>query len=361
MDSVATLLPCIEALCKDLALAPDAADKRRLLEADTQDAPEQMLHLLRGCGLRPRLIAGRQELPERYDGPLLAMIDRRSWVYVPAYGRDTQETLEIFDPRAGGAVTVSCAQFRQRWDGPAVLCVRRIVRPARRRPEGLQCLCVIGRHHGLDLDEARLAHSHAIDGDTISLLQLREIARDCGLHGRIRPLSWERALAFHDVFPVLAATRAGGFAILCNIQKTENGETGIQALFPAAGDASSPAALRLLNRAAFEELLADTALLLKRRHAIDDPEQPFGLPWFLPEFLRHKRVFAQIALAVAIITVISLPADAALFSACHRQGASAPDLCDAQRACRRHGGGHPLQLRSGIPEKLSAAVRHQQD
>lgn len=187
MDSVATLLPCIEALCKDLALAPDAADKRRLLEADTQGAPEQMLHLLRGCGLRPRLIAGRQELPERYDGPLLAMIDRRSWVYVPAYGRDTQETLEIFDPRAGGAVTVSCAQFRQRWDGPAVLCVRRTVRPARRRPEGLQCLCVIGRHHGLDLDEARLAHSHAIDGDTISLLQLREIARDCGFTAASAP------------------------------------------------------------------------------------------------------------------------------------------------------------------------------
>lgn len=307
MDSVATLLSCFEALCKNLALAPDAAAGRRLQEADTQGALEQVILLLRDGGLRPRLIAGRRELPEQYEGPLLAMIDRRSWVYVPAYGSGAQETLEIFDPQAGGAVTVPCAQFRQRWDGPAVLCAPpQAARPARRLPEGLQCLCVVGRHHGLDLDEARLAHAHAIDGDTVSLPQLLEIARACGLRGRIRPLSWERALAFHDVFPVLAATRAGDCAILCNIQKTDDGETGIQALFPAAGDASSPASLRLLDRAAFEAAFAGTALLLKRRRAIDDPDQPFGLSWFLPEFLRHKQVFAQIALAVAIITVISL-------------------------------------------------------
>ena len=309
MDSAATLLPCLKAICKDLALAPDPEDKRRLLEADAQGALDRLIHLLQDSGRHPRMISGSRELPEQYDGPLLAMIDRRSWVYVPAYRCGEQETLGIFDPQAGGTVTVSFAQFRRRWDGPAVLCspTPQGAQATRHEPpEGLQCLCVIGRHHGLDLDEEQLAHAHAVDGDDISLPQLLEIARDSGLRGRIRPLSWERALECCDVFPVLVERRGGGYAILCNAQKTDDGETRLQALFPHAEDGASPAALRLLDRAAFEKTFSGRALLLKRRQSLADTEQPFGLGWFFPEFLRHKRVFGQIALAVVIITVISL-------------------------------------------------------
>lgn len=309
MDSLSTLRPCLEALCGDLGVTPPAdAFVVPRGEQGVRTALERLLALLRHNGLHARLIDGQRDMPERYDGPLLAGIDQRSWVYVPAWRREG-DTLEIFDPQAGGAVTVPLAQFLQRWNGPAVLCAPApradAPRQSRRCPEGLRCLCVIGRHHGLELDEEQLVHAHALDGDDISLPQLLEIARDSGLRGRIRPLSWERALAFRDVFPVLAATTAGGYAVLCNVQQLDNGEPGIQVLFPPAGE-KEQAVLRLLDRPAFEATLADRALLLKRRHALADENQPFGLGWFFPEFLRHKRIFAQIALAVVIITVISL-------------------------------------------------------
>ena len=56
----------------------------------------------------------------------------------------------------------------------------------------------------------------------------------------------------------------------------------------------------------FEETLTGTCILLKRIYHITDEEQPFGLRWFFPEFLRLKGVFFQIAMAVLMITVIAL-------------------------------------------------------
>ena len=61
-----------------------------------------------------------------------------------------------------------------------------------------------------------------------------------------------------------------------------------------------------IGRKEFEETLTGTCILLKRIYHITDEDQPFGLRWFIPDFLRLKGVFFQIALAVLMITVIAL-------------------------------------------------------
>ncbi len=61
-----------------------------------------------------------------------------------------------------------------------------------------------------------------------------------------------------------------------------------------------------ISREEYEETLTGTCILLKRIYHITDEDQPFGLRWFMPDFLRLKGVFFQIALAVLMITVIAL-------------------------------------------------------
>lgn len=316
MTSAQTLRPCVEAFCKEASL-PVHAEELEALGSETSPSgtAARLAGLLRGWGAAASAIAGAAQLKEDYSGPLLAMIDQRSWVYVARFAASQAEgTLTLFDPRAGGYVTVKASQFLSRWQGPGIAFFSNEPAPAAARRHaggaaavGLSCLCLIGRHHGLAVTEEQLAHEYALGSDSLSLERLLEMARDKGMRGRIRPLSWQTALAYRDVFPLLAQRKDGQYAILCNVQKQDDGEMRIQALFPDAhgnGPADSP--LRLMDEAAFQEVFAERMLLLKRRYHINDEDQPFGLAWFFPEFLRHKRVFVQIALAVLVITAISL-------------------------------------------------------
>ena len=47
-------------------------------------------------------------------------------------------------------------------------------------------------------------------------------------------------------------------------------------------------------------------MLLKKTYRLSDENQTFGLRWFIPEFLKLKGIFAQIALTVCMISVLSL-------------------------------------------------------
>ena len=59
-------------------------------------------------------------------------------------------------------------------------------------------------------------------------------------------------------------------------------------------------------REAFEAVSAGQGLLVKRVYKLADEEQPFGLRWFIPEFLKLRGLFGQIAMAVLMINAIAL-------------------------------------------------------
>lgn len=324
MSQASTLFSCLEELCKDWSIAIDVAygkDGSISSEEDLSAAIRGILQTLQGQGKHPAFIKGRQDIAEVYTGPLLAQIDKNSWVYIPFFEKTREETLELFDPEADGLVKVKSVQFLQRWNGSGILFpTTSYPEPQRGTPQlapldagapavstGLQCLCLVGRHHGLDVDERRLTHEHALDREELSLPHLLDIALSSGLHGRITRLTWKKALSLQQAFPVLVEKRDGSYALLCNIQQAEDESLGLLALSPGhAGKETDSSPLQIWDQKTFEELCTGKTLLLKRRYSIADEEQPFGLLWFIPEFLRHKKLFAQIALSVILITCISL-------------------------------------------------------
>ena len=190
---------------------------------------------------------------------------------------------------------------------------------------GLFALCAIGRHHQLDLDMRQLLHDHAVGGTELTL---RELAHIAGLHelkAKRVDVSWKKCSSFAPVFPCLALKKDGHYAILCGLRTVKPPAQEGEAAEPAkptakdkvpafdlavvdpAWQAEHPTEnFRFLTQEEYETELTGECLLLKRVWRLTDEKQPFGLRWFIPEFLKLRGVFAQIALAVVLLTLIAL-------------------------------------------------------
>lgn len=94
---------------------------------------------------------------------------------------------------------------------------------------------------------------------------------------------------------------------MCGVRQNPEaeGRPEIAVIDPAARrDESAP--FVFLSEEQFAAVYSGNAILMKRQYRLSDENQPFSLRWFVPEFLKLRGVFAQIALAVGVITLLSL-------------------------------------------------------
>ena len=189
---------------------------------------------------------------------------------------------------------------------------------------GLYGLCLIGRHHQQDMDMRQLMHDHAVGGEELSLKELARIAAHHQLKAKCIGIAWKACEKYQPVLPCLARKTDGHYAIICGLRKErppeavaveENAEEQpkhdkngyeIGIVDPAWMKAHPTEQFRILKKDEYEAEFTGECLLVKRVWSITDENQPFGLRWFIPEFLKLKGVFAQIALAVFLLTLIAL-------------------------------------------------------
>ncbi|MBQ2334683.1 MAG: peptidase domain-containing ABC transporter, partial [Victivallales bacterium] len=185
-------------------------------------------------------------------------------------------------------------------------------------------LCLIGRHHQQDMDMRQLMHDHAVGGEELSLKELARIAAHHQLKAKCVGIAWKACEKYQSVFPCLARKTDGHYAIICGLRKEkqpeavaaeENAEerpkydkNGYEIVIvdPAWMKEHPTEQFRFLKQDEYETEFSGECLLMKRVWSITDENQPFGLRWFIPEFLKLKGVFAQIALAVFLLTLIAL-------------------------------------------------------
>ncbi len=182
---------------------------------------------------------------------------------------------------------------------------------------GLYGLCLIGRHHQLDMDMRQLLHDHAVGAEELPVRELAHIAERHQLKAKSAKIAWKKLENYQKVFPCLARKSDGHYAILCGLRKAsaENAEnkdvaakTGYElAVVDPAWQKEHPMEqFRFVKAEEYAAEFTGESLMLKRVWSIADENQPFGLRWFIPEFLKLKGVFAQIALSVALLTLIAL-------------------------------------------------------
>jgi ATP-binding cassette subfamily B protein len=164
----------------------------------------------------------------------------------------------------------------------------------------VNCLAAVGQHHGLRLNAASLIHEHALGADEPSSERLAAMARAAGLKARAARLDWDGLGRLGSAFPALARLARGNWVIVAGFGR-DGDQVAVAVMDPLAGPG-----LLFVAPTAFQEAWPGEVVLLKRDYALADPDQPFGLKWFIPEILRQKAVFRDVAVAALAMHVLAL-------------------------------------------------------
>ena len=167
---------------------------------------------------------------------------------------------------------------------------------------GLACLAAIARFHGLDLSEPYLLQvaSPGRDG-RLSPANLVRVAHKVGLSAKLAKLSWRRLAGLGQALPAILSLRDGESVIFSGLKESEEG------LQVVVRDLREPKlGFQFWDRATLEANWDGAVILVKRKYALTDEAQPFGLKWFIPEFLRQRRAFSDVVVAALTLHVLAL-------------------------------------------------------
>lgn len=174
------------------------------------------------------------------------------------------------------------------------------VTPTRPR-SGLWCLVAVARHHGLDLSEEKLVHTHALGDRDLDVARLIRIAREHRLTAKVVALDWDGLFALGEALPAILPLKDGSFVILSGV-RNDRGKPEVVVRNPMALQGG----FDFWDRATLGLVWSGSVVLTKRRFQLADADRPFGLAWFLPEILRQKRAFADIVVAALVLHLIGL-------------------------------------------------------
>jgi ATP-binding cassette subfamily B protein len=167
----------------------------------------------------------------------------------------------------------------------------------------VQCLTAIAQHHGLQVNPDRLIEEYALPDEEPRPVLVIRMAAGIGLKGKLAKLSWKGLFAQEGVFPFIGLLKDGKAVIVVGVRAGGEGAEGeVAVLNPQIPQA----AVHYLNRDTFTDLWSNHVIFLKRSHALTDPQQPFSLRWFIPEILKQRAAFRDIAIAAIALTVLSM-------------------------------------------------------
>jgi ATP-binding cassette subfamily B protein len=127
------------------------------------------------------------------------------------------------------------------------------------------------------------------------------MARDAGFKAQVTRLSWKGLAGLGTAYPVLARL-SDGRTIIVSGHRVEAGVEEVAIVDPLAGQPG----FVFIARADFEKLWLGETLLLRRRYDLADEAQPFGLRWFVPELLKRRGTFGNVALAAVLLLLLGL-------------------------------------------------------
>ncbi|MRR49453.1 MAG: peptidase domain-containing ABC transporter [Rhodocyclaceae bacterium] len=167
----------------------------------------------------------------------------------------------------------------------------------------VQCLTAIAQHHGLQVNPDRLIHDYALGTAEPSPAMFLRMASDVGLKAKAERINWEALVALKGVFPLVAKLSNGNSVIVVGARPAEGEEESkVAVLDPLANQAD----VMVITRDQFCGRWDGEIVLLKRTYSLGDPNQPFGLRWFIPEILKQKAAFRDIIIAAMVLHVLTL-------------------------------------------------------
>ncbi len=164
----------------------------------------------------------------------------------------------------------------------------------------VQCLTAIAQHHGLQVNPERLIEQYALGTEEPTASLLQRMASDIGLRVKTDKLNWASLLAQGGVFPLMARLANGNGVIVVGVRN--EGADRVAILDPT----QDKSGVILVDREQFCSRWNGEVVFMKREHSLTDLNQPFSLRWFIPEILKQKAAFRDIALAAMAMNLLAL-------------------------------------------------------
>ena len=130
--------------------------------------------------------------------------------------------------------------------------------------------------------------------------QLLRMAKDSALKAKHLMLEWPALFKLGNAYPILAELENGNWVVVAGAVDGE--EKQVRVLDPLA---SRPEFI-LLNEDQFTKSWRGSVILVKRSHKMSDDDQPFGFRWFIPEVIKQRSFFRDVALAAFVLYGLGL-------------------------------------------------------
>ena len=279
---------------------------REVMQRYQTEPGRELLRLAQTQQLLPELITSPEGL-RTYNGPALLCLKNGSWVLVFSSQRiSSGQELQIADPTAGtNPVNITAAELLEKWSGEGVI-FHNLTPVDSRRQTLLYSFVLIARHDNTSLDIREIMHEYAVGDEEIGDALFKEIAAGYDFKIKRVKLTWEELHASTSVFPCIARKKNGRSAVLCGFRNSPEGENQAVIVDPESERFNTSERFLFFSEKQFQDEYEGIFFLLKKVYKLTDEEQPFSLRWFIPEFLKHKGIFGEIALMVALLTVFSL-------------------------------------------------------
>lgn len=165
----------------------------------------------------------------------------------------------------------------------------------------LLCFTLVARHFHVDTNLGGLLHKYAVQNEEIPVSLFLRIAKDHGFKAQHIRLTWERLFKMGQAFPGVAVLKNGKSVVLSGVVTQDNVQK-VALLDPL----NLQAGFKLLTREEAEEIWNGSAVLIKRTFSLLDQNQPFSLRWFIPEIIREKKLFRDIAISAMVMNILAL-------------------------------------------------------
>ncbi len=233
-----------------------------------------------------------------HNGNFVVMVEVR--VGKDSDGSPTGQ-ISIFDPLADSAecLLIEREKFEQSWSGETFFITNS-------KHTALKCLALVARHHGVECSADRLIHDYSLATEEPTLRRVLRIAKDTGLKSRHSRLTWKQLSKLDQAFPCMARLTNGNFVIMVGLRQSESEEGQAQEQIAVFDPSVAKKDFSFYTREQFEDIWRGEVILTKKSFSMLDSNQPFSLKWFIPEIIKQRTAFTDVAVAALFIHLIAL-------------------------------------------------------
>ena len=146
-----------------------------------------------------------------------------------------------------------------------------------------------------------MCHTYAVGDTPVSQILLLRMAKDAGLRARIARLKWNELSELGEAYPAPARLANGNWIVVVGVCKDTTGEQALSVFDPLAEQPE----LLVIPKEMFCANWGGEVMLVKRGRKAGR-SGPFGFRWFIPELLRERQLFIDVAVAAILLYALGL-------------------------------------------------------